>query len=59
MPLSAVNDIINDLESLTALFAAYKRFGGKNFQVPMDCFKKLVKEKTNRITELTDTLEST
>ena len=53
---TAVDDILNDLESMTALFSAYKRCGGKQFQVPMDCFHKIVVEKATRIIELSATL---
>jgi hypothetical protein len=43
-----VDDILNDLESLTTLFTEYKQMRGK-FQVPLKCFNDVVQEKINRI----------
>ena len=43
-----IDDILNDLESLTTLFTEYKQMRGK-FQVPLKCFNDVVQEKINRI----------
>ena len=46
--MNEVDDILNDLESLTGLFKSLKALK-KGFPVPMDCFYKVVQEKINRI----------
>ena len=54
--MTLVDDILNDLESMVALFTGYKRCSGKNFQIPMDCFYKIIVEKTTRIVDLSSKL---
>jgi hypothetical protein len=51
-------DIINDLESLVALFRDYNAVSkrGAKPTVPMDCFKLLVTTKLQRIEDITKTL---
>lgn len=46
--MERVDDILNDLESLTTLFTEYKQLKGK-FPVPLKCLYAVVVEKINRI----------
>lgn len=56
--MTKAEDILNDLESLTALFKDYNDVSKmkKKLTIPMECLRKVVFEKLDRIKELTKEL---
>jgi hypothetical protein len=51
--MSEINSILNELESLTILFKELSEVDRDKFQIPMDCFKKVVNNKLKIIKQLT------
>jgi len=51
---TSVNYILNELESLTCLFRELSEVDRDKFQIPIDCFKKVVLGKLSLIKEMTE-----